>query len=401
MHISEEDFKLLRSGQVPVDDELMCKMFVGQSDWIDEFKDYYLYNFVGKGYGSKVKFLIGSEGCGKTHTLRMLEKYARDMEYEVCHLSIKDLDIKISDMALLYKEIFSQIKKERIVAWLCKRVASEIGYNDYGGDAPFLPIMLEYEKGIPASDAKKEIRRSLGSIIKKLDALPSFVTFCFQACKARMVDNNNEIIEILLKWLSGNPLNRQEKNMVGIFDKLQKNNARLWLNCLIKLLNFVGIKGLFVAIDDLESVLYKNDRSKVLSYTRGNLNDLFEMIRQFIDETEHITNFIIFFAGRTELLFDEKRGFKSYEALQMRIQTGIIQKNFFNPYADLIDLDQWLSKKDDSFFKEINYNLRNIFEESGYRFNFKMSDILENDSKNIRSTIIETSNFMERGEDDD
>ncbi|MEO1785157.1 BREX system ATP-binding domain-containing protein [Thermodesulfobium sp. 4217-1] len=401
MHISGEDFRLLKSGQVPSDDELMCRMFIGQRDWIDEFKDYYLYNFVGKGYGSKVKFLIGSEGCGKTHALRLLGKYAKDMGYEVCHLSIKDLDIKISDMASLYKEICNQVNKERIVAGLCKRVASDIGYNDYDGDVLFLPIMLEYEKGIPASDAKKEIRRSLGSIIKKLDVLPSFVTFCFQACHARMVDDNNEVIDILLKWLSGISLTRQEKNQVGIFDKLQRHNARLWLNCLIKLLDFVGIKGLFVAIDDLESVLYKNDASKTLNYTRGNLNDLFEMIRQFIDETEHISNFIIFFAGRNELLDDEKRGFKSYEALQMRIQTGIIQKELFNPYADIIDFDQWLCNKDESFFKEINYNLRSIFEESGYRFDFKMSNFFESESKNIRSAIIETSNFMEGGEDDD
>jgi len=38
------------------------------------------------------------------------------------------------------------------------------------------------------------------------------------------------------------------------------------------------------------------------------------------------------------MIQDEKRGFVSYDALWMRLQTGLVQKKF-NPLADMIDAD--------------------------------------------------------------
>lgn len=398
MYISDDDYAMLRKGNVPSDPELLHRMYIGGKDWIEDFKEYYLYNFVGKGYGGKVKFVVGPKGCGKTHSVRLLEDYAREIGYETCYISINKLNKKMIDMMSFYKEILSKINKEKIIEGICKKVGADLDYADkYEGDGQILSIMLNYGEGYSRDGVKREIRKSIGSIVKKLDALPSFVTFCFQACKARMIDDDNEILQILLNWLSGDVLNFKEKQQIAIFDKLQTQNSRVWFNSFLKLLNLAGIRGLFVVIDDLESIVNKGVDNNG-SYTTNNLKDLYELIRQFVDDTEHMNNFVVFFVGRNELLENEKRGLKSYEALRMRIQTGIVQKNFFNSYADMIDFNQWIIKKDELFYNEIRSNLKKIFEESGYKFNYKTPISSEVFNKNIRSAIIEVSNMMEKGE---
>jgi predicted AAA+ superfamily ATPase len=69
MNINQRDFDLLSQGLPPESDELLSMMTVGREVWLDFFKEYQLQYFIKNG-GSKVKFLIGSKGIGKTHLVR-------------------------------------------------------------------------------------------------------------------------------------------------------------------------------------------------------------------------------------------------------------------------------------------------------------------------------------------
>ena len=74
MNIDELDLEDLKSGVPPSNAGLLAGMTQGREDWLDRFQEYYLYNFIRRGHGSKVKVLVGSEGTGKTHLLRCVDR---------------------------------------------------------------------------------------------------------------------------------------------------------------------------------------------------------------------------------------------------------------------------------------------------------------------------------------
>ena len=69
MQINELDIEDILSGQPPLNDELLTMMTLGRELWLERVREYYLANYIGSG-GSKVEFLVGSEGSGKTHLVR-------------------------------------------------------------------------------------------------------------------------------------------------------------------------------------------------------------------------------------------------------------------------------------------------------------------------------------------
>ena len=87
MQISNQDISLLKEGKPPSDQQLLRKMTLGTEVWLDKFKNIYLQNYICNG-GSKVKVLIGSEGCGKTHLLRLIECEANELGYFTIYFSL-------------------------------------------------------------------------------------------------------------------------------------------------------------------------------------------------------------------------------------------------------------------------------------------------------------------------
>ena len=91
MKINALDIEAFRSGQPPLNDELLSKMSLGRELWLDRVKDYYLDNYIASG-GSKVKVLVGGEGSGKTHLIRCIQQDAKTLGYETVYLSARDYD---------------------------------------------------------------------------------------------------------------------------------------------------------------------------------------------------------------------------------------------------------------------------------------------------------------------
>lgn len=142
-----------------------------------------------------------------------------------------------------------------------------------------------------------------------------------------MIDGNEKDIHLALKWLSGDKLERYEKKDLLLFEQLQRVNARYWLNSLIRILKIAGMTGLVVAIDDLEVMTERSKETGRFIYSPNAIKDICELFRQLIDDAELLNNFLLLLAGRREVIEDEKRGFVSYDALWMRLQTGLVQKN--------------------------------------------------------------------------
>ena len=317
----------------------LAKATQGRSIWLDPFARHYLYNYIREG-GSKVKVLVGSEGTGKTHLLRCVLADAESLGYATVFLSAREIPHRLSDLPNLYREIFQRIDRQRLVQGLCAAVAVRLGYDAGRLSAGESLVQLLVADGLPRYDAEREIRTAAARLFRQHDFGPSFITFAYTVARDGLIEGlGAESFPVQLRWLAGEKLDKHEQHETGLLEQLKKVNARYWLNSLVRLLRLAGLTGLVVAVDDLELITEKAPDSGRFQYPQGAIKDTCEMFRQMIDDVELLNGFLLLLSGRRAIVEDEKRGFKSYEALWMRLQTGLVPSVRFNPYADVVDVD--------------------------------------------------------------
>ncbi|APB34349.1 hypothetical protein GlitD10_2023 [Gloeomargarita lithophora Alchichica-D10] len=359
MFLEPDDLLLLSKGQTPQSDDLLQAMTLGRSTWLDYMDDRYLKNHIAQG-GSKVKLLVGSPGTGKTHLLRVLLGDGEKLGYQTVYLSARQCPL--NNLIGLYQEIAKQVVNEDLVRGLCYRIAKTISAStDYDGSGVFAPKIYDQYPG--AALANEQIRKTAGEIIKNTDLSSSFKAFAYQVIQNRMINHSPANIEVVCRWLMGQPLDRQEREAFSLFEKLNKTNARDWLNSLIVLCKLAGRKGLIIAIDDLEVITEKSQGNRY-NFTKRQVDDICELVRQLIDDTEVLSGCLFLLSGRRHIIEDHSRSFRSYDALWIRLQTGLTDYKRFNPFADLVDVDKHLDSQDKKFFSNIFAKIQNLIRDA-------------------------------------
>ncbi|MDX2272144.1 MAG: BREX system ATP-binding domain-containing protein [Cyanobacteriota bacterium] len=360
MIIDEQDQQALRQGQPPLNPHLLLAMTLGQSLWLERIHDYYLLNYIADG-GSKVKVLVGEEGSGKTQLLRWLLATAASMGYATADLSAQDY--RLNDLTTFYRGILHQLDREAIVQGLCARVSQHLGY-DQAGDGELLLTLMQ-DQGLTRDLGIQTIKQAVSQVYREADLSPSFLAFIHSLAQHRLIQENPQQLQLALRWLAGDPLERHERKSLLLFERLQKNNARYWFNSLIRLLHLAGFRGLIVGIDHLEVLTERQKDSRRYCYTPNAIKDTCELFRQIIDDSEVLDHFLLILAGERPFLEDERRGFKSYEALWMRLQTGLLPISRFNPFADIVDVDSHLQSQGSAFPQAVGSHLHQLWQEAG------------------------------------
>ncbi len=367
MPVDEQDIQALRWGQPPADDDLLQQMTLGQEQWLDYIHDHYLAHYIADG-GSKVKVMVGQAGSGKTHLLRYIQAQASSLGYATVYLSARDY--RLNNLVNLYQALVSQIDLTALVEGLCHQIALKVGYDDPSLEQ-FLPKLMELQ-GLTRDLAVQDVKKAIGDHLRHVDLGPSFLAFAHKVIQGQLIESNRAVVRIALRWLSGEKLDRQQKQLTRLFERLQKSNARYWLYSLIRLLKLAGYQGLVVAIDQLEVMTERSGEKRRYKYSPSAVKDICELFRQLIDDVELLDHFLLLLAGRREVLDDERRGFKSYEALWMRLQTGLTPTQYFNPLADIFDADRHLEAQGVEFPDQVAtrlYQLCQEFQSSGSQLN--------------------------------
>ncbi|MBU6428562.1 MAG: DUF2791 family P-loop domain-containing protein [Cyanobacteria bacterium REEB65] len=326
----------LRAGTPPDDPRLLGQLTLGREIWLDPFRRHQLETYLRAG-GSKVKVLVGPQSCGKSHLLACVAQDARDLGYAVVALSARSLPHRLGDLPALYRTLAQQLDLHDLVSRLCGRVVAHLGHAaDYSGSGSLVPLLTRH--GLPPEEARREIREATAAVFQGADVAPSFLSFLHRVVRARLVSDNGELVRLLIGWLQGEKHDRAQRGRTGQFETLRKPTARAWLVSLVNLLRLGGIAGLAVLVDDLEALVERSPATGRYTYSVAQAQDTLELIRQIIDDTEVLGHFVLLLAGKPAMIEDPKRGFKSYEALWMRLQTGLVPGDRFNCLADLVDV---------------------------------------------------------------
>ena len=331
---------LLR-GQAPRDPVLLHDITVGLHSLTAFLKEQYLQAYIPEG-GSKIKFVTGRPGCGKSHFAQTMLYEAEEQGFLTVSFSAKN--IWLHDFRAIYLEILRQCDLDRVLSGCADQIIREMGF-DPKAIAPgqrFMDYLAERGEGDPLS--KGEIRAALRRYFTRNPRLDNTFAGCCSLLTGGILGHpmlENASRELILAFLNGSKsVKLGQMRALGLSPSpVSKYNARHLLRSLCETVRMAGYQGLLIVIDDMETLLSRSPGDPI-RYTRLRREDTYESIRQLIDDIDSMRGVMFLLCFRRELMDDDNYGMKSYQALWMRVQNEIVSARF-NRFADIIDLDRY------------------------------------------------------------
>ena len=293
----------------------------------DFWKEKYLQEYIHSS-GSKIKFVTGRPGSGKTHFLHLVSSIAREENYKTVNFSARE--IWMHDFREIYLEIFRQCDIMECLVQVSHYLIQEMGF-DYQ-EIPEGMRFIDYlsQNGMGDALTRREIRSQLKTIFLDNPMLDNnFALACSMLTGSILgypiLEEQNK--ELLLAWLEGDrTVKLSQLRSLGFYPcRITRYNARHMLRSLAAIIRMGGYSGLFVTIDDMEILISRSSLDPV-HYTKMKREDTYESIRQLIDDIDSMKNIMFVYAFDRELIDNENAGLKSYQALWIRIQPGFMQE---------------------------------------------------------------------------
>ena len=136
------------------------------------------------------------------------------------------------------------------------------------------------------------------------------------------------------QWLRGEKPPLSSLRAFDITAQINRTNARAMLISLCHFLRKAGAFGLLLTID-LRAATRKGDSG--VRYAPSAVMDLYEVLRELIDDLEHLNGlFILGLADQGLISGDRRRTLDTYKALEMRIWPDVRPGDRQNPLAPLV-----------------------------------------------------------------
>lgn len=332
--------ELLSAGKAPVDGKLLLQLSVGINFITDFWQKRYLEEYIPEG-GSKIKFVTGRAGSGKTHLLNYTAMTARKEGFVTVGFSARD--IWIHDFKEIYSQVFCQCDILECLRLCSLQIIRNLGFVP--DEIPAGMTFMDYlsQKDLGDAITRREIRLQLKSMFLENPVIDNnFALACSLLTGGilghPLLEDQNR--QMLLSWLEGDrSLKLSSIRGLGLSPvRITKYNARHMLRSLAEVIRMAGYSGLFITVDNLEILLSRSSLEPI-HYTKLKREDTYESIRQLIDDIDTMKHIMFVFAFDRELLDNDSAGFKSYQALWMRIQNEVVGERF-NRFTDIVDLDR-------------------------------------------------------------
>ena len=357
-----EAISRLKMGKSPGHDEILSHMTVGIDFLVDFWRDRYLKEYIPSG-GSRIQFLTGRQGSGKSHFLEYFLTKAD--KYKTVHFSARQ--IWLND----FKEIFFETLRQCDIGDCLQRCADKLirdmGYpveevRDAGRLTDYLAM-----QGMNDPFTKREIRLQLNELFLKNPLMDNNFAFACGLLTGGMLGHpllEETGKEALLGWMGGQKdIKIPALRNLGLSpSRINKHNARHMLRSLVEIVKMAGYDGLVIAVDDLD-IMVSRDSLEEIRYTKLKRDDVYESLRELIDEIDTLHNVFFLFAFDRKLLDDEVYGIKSYQALWFRIQNEV-HSDRPNRFSGMANLDE-LPVYDLDTLMEMSRRIAEILHDTG------------------------------------
>ena len=323
------------------DRDFFTETTTGLSPLTDFVTAHYLRDYIPRG-GSKMKFVTGRSGSGKTHFLQAMLQDARANGFLTVSFSARD--VWLHDFKEIYLEILRQCDIESIMEGCARQIITEMGYDpsQIEEGKNFMDHLSERGEADPIS--RGEIRGLLRKYFTRNPMLDNNFASCCSLLTGGILGHpvlEASSKEMILAFLHGDKtIKLAQLRALGLSpSRITKFNARHLLRSLAQVVHLGGWSGVMIFIDDLE-MLMNRAAGSAMRYTKLRRNDAYESIRQLIDDIDNMQYIMFLFGADRSLMDDENVGMKTYQALWLRVQNEIVSTRF-NKFSDILDMDRY------------------------------------------------------------
>lgn len=311
---------------------------------IDFWIERYLAGYIRDG-GSVIKLVTARDTGTVNDFLRLAEQAAVKQSYLAAFLDAATV-ARINVFTNIYQALVGELDLAMLIREYCNNVIRFLGYNP--DEIPKETAFADWASETRGRDLvilQREIREKLEEDLFRNRLLNrTFATVVLQLAsdELRAKEKRLTVEEkgILYAWMRAEAGSLRDLKKFHIFSKIDRYNARLMLRSMVELARLAGKEGLFLAVGGLEVLLRRKENKRPL-YGKAAREELYESIRQLIDEIDTLDHLMIVLGFKRELADDMLAGLKSYEALWLRIQHEVVgsRPNLFRDFLDLDEVD--------------------------------------------------------------
>lgn len=299
-----------------------------------------LADFVGAG-GAMVRFMVSDEPAVLAHARRSLQSLATESKLHFFHVDGSQVRLHYPNEILA--AVAAQIDFHRLMTSFLFQAVLDEGYEIPSGAEGFVIKDVAGVNEILPKDVHAVINARIRSDIMRDRRLIRDVRYALWAIAKDVLQGVRPDVaaDIPKRWLAGRVSSIRELRDFGIVQKVNRYNARGILRSALTWLPASQWNGSIVFIDAVRLAEPRNLRDGKVYYTRAALSDVYEVMREFIDETDDMSHVLMVFAMPPEFLSVDPRGrgMGAYQALQFRV-TGFAEATLPNPLSNMVLLSK-------------------------------------------------------------
>ena len=309
--------------------------------WLRVFRKEYLSGFVASG-GSCVKFVVAEPSLLRGDLAAAIAAHAKAEQFRHIHLDSATTKLHLIDKlfhgiaartdwpAEVMSFLTSELRRcgHRVTPDRGRLDLASLAAKNQGGEAKAL------------KDLQAALQRT---VIEDLDLSIEFRYAVLHMALSHIYRDGKPLSEMesfILGWLRGELSSIVSLKKASIFQRIGRHNARHLLYSLAKWLGKCDSRGLVLTLDVSRylQTVKTADRREGFYYTPANTSDLYEILRECIDDIDSASGIAVLVLATPALLTDERRGLDMYQALKMRVWDDVRVRGHENPVGPLVRL---------------------------------------------------------------
>lgn len=313
---------------------------ISPARWLRFVRGEYLELFIKQG-GTSIKFVVPVQEQLRGEIDAGVVESAENAGYIVARVSAADTRIHMIDQ--LFFRIAEQIPWRELSERVNLKLAAEKGYIVPPEDGPeSLVDRLADSNMIESPFLMMEARRWIAEgVLRQTLLAKEFRIAATHLCLAEMSGgpDGETKFEVIANWLCGRNRAVSAVKPYQIFSRVSRSNARHLLVSLLHWIRFAGFPGLVITLDISRVTLPRNPKDGLLFYTKAQMLDAYEVLRQFIDATDRMKGCLMVVEPAEEFLDLDpltSKGLGAYNALRLRVYDDVHDQRLANPMAALV-----------------------------------------------------------------
>ena len=297
----------------------------------------YLESFIGEG-GAAVKFAVVPDRATANELQAAIRAHAEGLGMESVFLDAATTRVH------LIQHVFFGVAADLDWLSMAQSVVHGIAESSWGPQISDTTSVADIAAKLDIDEmlVRTQIMKSLSNkVLRDYSLAKDFRIAMAQVCLPELQPQafTEESRAVILEWLRGELRLISALKPAHIFRKIGRHSARAMLSSTARWIAKAGSGGLLLVLDLRQlAVTRRSDAAEgEYYYTPAAAMDAFEVLRQFIDATDEMENFMLLVVVPDALLDDsQSRSIPKYQALKNRIWDDVRDKDRPNPYAPMV-----------------------------------------------------------------